>query len=85
MAEYESDLLILREDLAAKESTIADIQAVNQVLRDEYQTLNLAFTALEDKYRRAQVGYVLNYYVVKLQVLSVKKYLINFCRFAKCK
>ncbi|XP_071538855.1 autophagy-related protein 16 isoform X2 [Panulirus ornatus] len=54
LAEYESDLLILREDLAAKESTIADIQAVNQVLRDEYQTLNLAFTALEDKYRKAQ-------------------------------
>ncbi|KAK8744722.1 hypothetical protein OTU49_000582, partial [Cherax quadricarinatus] len=54
LAEYESDLLILREDLAAKESTLADVQAVNQVLRDEYQTLNLAFTALEDKYRRAQ-------------------------------
>ncbi|XP_042210496.1 autophagy-related protein 16-1-like [Homarus americanus] len=54
LAEYESDLLILREDLAAKEAVLADVQAVNQVLRDEYQTLNLAFTALEDKYRKAQ-------------------------------
>ncbi|XP_042889895.1 autophagy-related protein 16-like [Penaeus japonicus] len=54
LAEYESEILILREELAAKESSLADLQAVNQVLRDEYQTLNLAFTALEDKYRKAQ-------------------------------
>lgn len=55
LAEYESEILILKEELAAKESALADLQAVNQVLRDEYQTLNLAFTALEDKYRKAQV------------------------------
>ncbi|XP_066938381.1 autophagy-related protein 16 [Macrobrachium rosenbergii] len=54
LAEYESELLLLREELAAKEATLNDVQAVNQVLRDEYQTLNLAFTALEDKYRKAQ-------------------------------
>lgn len=56
MAEYESELLILREDLAAKEAVVADTMAINQMLRDEYQTLNLAFNALEDKYRRAQVS-----------------------------
>ncbi|KAK3862513.1 hypothetical protein Pcinc_031629 [Petrolisthes cinctipes] len=54
LAEYESELLLLREDLAAKEAVAADTLAINQMLRDEYQTLNLAFNALEDKYRRAQ-------------------------------
>ncbi|KAK8400462.1 hypothetical protein O3P69_003253 [Scylla paramamosain] len=52
LAEYESDLMILREELANKETALADVQAINQVLRDEYQTLNLAFTALEEKYRK---------------------------------
>ncbi|KAG0726706.1 Autophagy-related protein 16-1 [Chionoecetes opilio] len=52
LAEYESDLMILREELASKETALTDVQAINQVLRDEYQTLNLAFTALEEKYRK---------------------------------
>lgn len=56
--------MILREELASKETALTDVEAINQVLRDEYQTLNLAFTALEEKYRKERVCVCIFYFTL---------------------
>lgn len=37
------------------ETNMAELQSLNQVLRDEHQALQIAFAAIEDKLRKAQV------------------------------
>lgn len=45
----------LRLDIQLYQNKIKDLEAVNQVVRDEHQALQLAFAALEEKLRKAQV------------------------------
>lgn len=45
----------LRSDLTRYVSKEQELEGVNQMLRDEYQALQLAFAALEEKLRKAQV------------------------------
>ncbi|XP_076045943.1 autophagy-related 16 [Oratosquilla oratoria] len=54
ISEYESELMLLREDIAARDSKIAELESVNQILRDEYQTVHLEFSAIAEKYRKLQ-------------------------------
>lgn len=37
------------------ETNMTELQGLNQVLRDEHQALQIAFAAIEDKLRKAQV------------------------------
>ena len=44
----------LRLDLSKSRSREAELENINQMLKDEYQALQLAFTSLEEKLRKAQ-------------------------------
>lgn len=44
----------LRAAIGNLEQTILELEATNQMLKDEHQALQLAFTALEEKYRKCQ-------------------------------
>lgn len=49
----------LRAEIRMFQNNIRELENLNQVLRDEHQALQLAFAALEEKLRRAQV-HILN-------------------------
>ncbi|XP_052748730.1 autophagy-related protein 16-1 isoform X1 [Galleria mellonella] len=44
----------LRAEIQMYENNMAELQGLNQVLRDEHQALQIAFAAIEDKLRKAQ-------------------------------
>ncbi|XP_033760176.1 autophagy-related protein 16-1-like [Pecten maximus] len=46
--------LAMKNAIKNLELTIMELEATNQMLKDEHQALQLAFTALEEKYRKAQ-------------------------------
>ncbi|XP_060070628.1 autophagy-related protein 16-1-like [Ylistrum balloti] len=46
--------LAMKNAIKNLEHTIMELEATNQMLKDEHQALQLAFTALEEKYRKAQ-------------------------------
>lgn len=48
---------MLQSDIKRYQTSIKELENLNQVLRDEHQALQLAFAALEDKLRKAQVIY----------------------------
>ncbi|XP_053404630.1 autophagy-related protein 16-1-like [Mercenaria mercenaria] len=52
------DALALENSLKAEikhlEHTVFELEATNQTLKDEHQALQMAFTALEEKYRKVQ-------------------------------
>lgn len=52
----------LRAEVRMYENSIKELQNLNQLLRDEHQTLQLAFSALEEKLRKAQVLYKYIYF-----------------------
>ena len=45
----------MKAEIEMYKSNLKQLENLNQVLRDEYQSLNLAFAALEDKLRKTQV------------------------------
>ena len=45
----------LRSDVSRYVTKEKELEGINQMLRDEYQALQLAFAALEEKLRKAQV------------------------------
>lgn len=45
----------LRAEIQMYENNMTELQGLNQVLRDEHQALQIAFAAIEDKLRKAQV------------------------------
>lgn len=45
----------LRAEIQMYETNMTELQGLNQVLRDEHQALQIAFAAIEDKLRKAQV------------------------------
>lgn len=51
----------LRLDLTKSRSREVELENINQMLKDEYQALQLAFTSLEEKLRKAQVFIVKQY------------------------
>ncbi|KAF9409531.1 hypothetical protein HW555_011125, partial [Spodoptera exigua] len=44
----------LRAEIQMYETNMAELQGLNQVLRDEHQALQIAFAAIEEKLRKAQ-------------------------------
>ncbi|XP_047531600.1 autophagy-related protein 16-1 isoform X1 [Vanessa atalanta] len=44
----------LRAEIQMYETNMAELQGLNQVLRDEHQALQIAFAAIEDKLRKSQ-------------------------------
>lgn len=46
---------MLQSDIKRYQTSIKELENLNQVLRDEHQALQLAFAALEEKLRKAQV------------------------------
>ncbi|KAL8559220.1 hypothetical protein ACOMHN_040344 [Nucella lapillus] len=50
----ENNILAMRGAQKGLQNTIMELEATNQMLKDEHQALQLAFTALEDKYQKAQ-------------------------------
>ena len=56
--------MIAKEEIASKESQISELNSVNQILKDEYHTINLTVNSLEEKYRVAQVRYLFIYYLL---------------------
>ena len=56
--------MIAKEEIASKESQISELNSVNQILKDEYHTINLTVNSLEEKYRVAQVSYLFIYYLL---------------------
>lgn len=49
---------MLQSDIKRYQNAIKELENLNQVLRDEHQALQLAFAALEEKLRKAQVNFV---------------------------
>lgn len=45
----------LRAEIKMYETSNKELENLNQMLRDEHQALHLAFTALEEKLKKAQV------------------------------
>ena len=45
----------LRAEIQMYETNMVELQGLNQMLRDEHQALQIAFAAIEDKLRKAQV------------------------------
>lgn len=45
----------LRAEIQMYETNMSELQGLNQVLRDEHQALQIAFAAIEEKLRKAQV------------------------------
>lgn len=45
----------LKAEVKMYENSVKELQNLNQMLRDEHQALQLAFAALEEKLRKAQV------------------------------
>lgn len=56
------------------ETNMAELQGLNQMLRDEHQALQIAFAAIEEKLRKAQVFYCL----ILMSSKSTIDMLINF-------
>lgn len=55
---------MLQSDIKRYQNCIKELENLNQVLRDEHQALQLAFAALEEKLRKAQVfilAHILNF------------------------
>lgn len=52
-----------------------ELEGVNQMLRDEYQALQLAFASLEEKLRKAQV---------KIEIKYLKKTIILLINLFYC-
>ncbi|XP_070172903.1 autophagy-related protein 16-1-like isoform X2 [Littorina saxatilis] len=50
----ENNLVAMRGAQKSLQNTVVELEATNQMLKDEHQALQLAFTALEDKYLKAQ-------------------------------
>lgn len=46
----------LRAEINLYETNMTELQGLNQVLRDEHQALQMAFAAIEEKLRKAQVS-----------------------------
>ncbi|XP_052104661.1 autophagy-related protein 16-1-like isoform X1 [Mytilus californianus] len=47
-------VLALKSEIKNLEMTIVELEQTNQMLKDEHQALGLAFTAMEEKYRKIQ-------------------------------
>lgn len=47
----------LRAEISLYQKNNSELQQLNQVLKDEHQALQLAFTKLEEKLRKSQVIY----------------------------
>ncbi|XP_071085065.1 autophagy-related protein 16-1-like [Haliotis cracherodii] len=52
LSDSEANILALKSAQRQLENTIIELEATNQMLKDEHQALQLAFTALEEKYRK---------------------------------
>ena len=52
----QSELLLIREVLEEKEKQIKSLECENQIIRDEYQALNLMHNALDEKYLKCEVS-----------------------------
>ena len=55
LLEAEHASSVLREEKVHLETTISETEAVNQILRDEHQALQIAFASLEEKVKQLQV------------------------------
>lgn len=49
----------LNAEIRMHQANHKELESMNQVLKDEYQALQLAFTKLEEKLRKSQVVYVM--------------------------
>ncbi|XP_055954277.1 autophagy-related protein 16-1 [Patella vulgata] len=54
LADSEVRVFALRTEQKNLEATILELEATNQMLKDEHQALQLAFTTIEEKYRRSK-------------------------------
>lgn len=52
----------LRAEIRMFQNSSRELENLNQVLRDEHQALQIAFAALEDKLRKAQVNFIWKIY-----------------------
>lgn len=59
----------LRHDLASSLNKERELVSANQMLRDEYQALQLAFASLEEKLRKSQVKKNFALFLLKLNHL----------------
>jgi len=53
----------LKAEISLYQKNNCELKQLNQVLKDEHQALQLAFTKLEEKLRKSQVNY---FYFLKL-------------------
>lgn len=57
LAEKETELLLLKENVSALEAKIQETEEHNQLLRDEYQALNLTCNSYEEKNKKLIVSF----------------------------
>lgn len=55
MAESEAKIASLQAEISLFERNNKELKLLNDALRDEHQALQLAFSSLEEKLRKAQV------------------------------
>jgi len=57
----------LRAEISLYQKNNSELKQLNQVLKDEHQALQLAFTKLEEKLRAFQV--IVYYYIIVINIL----------------
>lgn len=49
LSDAETTIIVLKEEKRLLEASLSETEAVNQVLRDEHQALQIAYASIEDK------------------------------------
>jgi len=49
LSDAETTIIVLKEEKRLLEASLSETDAVNQVLRDEHQALQIAYASIEDK------------------------------------
>lgn len=62
----------LRAEIKMYEASNKQLENLNQMLKDEHQALHLAFTALEEKLKKAQVN------VFYITFITIRR---NYCKY----
>lgn len=64
MTEHVKLVASLRAEISLYQKNNSELKQLNQVLKDEHQALQLAFTKLEEKLRKSQVIFFVIFVIV---------------------
>lgn len=75
LSEHIKIVVSLRAEISLYQKNNSELKQLNQILKDEHQALQLAFTKLEEKLRKSQVIFIIIVILNYSRIILMRRYL----------